>query len=103
MNTFQQWLSGSSCLDPRIFILDPRILPSVQVLHGKPNLFLVALVPYFLFPHQVSLNANNLSKPIQSPQDFSLRFNLQTALYPSIAFPLLFCSEELLLAGSVCQ
>lgn len=61
---------------------------SVQVLLGKPNPFLAALVPCFLFPHRIYLSANNPSKPIQTPQDFSLHFGLQTALYPSIAFPL---------------
>lgn len=61
---------------------------SVQVLLGRPDPFLVALVPYFLFPQQVSLRTNNPSEAIQTPQDFSLRFSLQTALYPSIAFPL---------------
>lgn len=61
---------------------------SVQVLPGKQNPFLVALVPCFLFPHRVSLSANNPSEPIQTLQDFFLRFGLQTALYPSLAFPL---------------
>lgn len=43
---------------------------------GKPTTSLFWLDPYFVLPNQVAVNANKPSKPIQTPQDFSLLFSL---------------------------
>lgn len=42
---------------------------------GKPTI-LFLLVPYFMLPSQVAVNANKPSKPVQTPQDSSLLFSL---------------------------
>ena len=43
---------------------------------GKPTTSLFLLVPYFTLPNQVAVNTNKPSKPVQTPQDFSLLFSL---------------------------